>query len=189
MGKIGVFDSGVGGFTVMKEIAGILPDADFLYYMDDKNCPYGSKSKKRITRLTEDACRFFKENGCDIAVIACNTATAVCIDALRDKFDLPIVGTEPALKRSKGYTVLLATPAALKEHRVKRLFLYGHEVVTPDCSGLASAVQENCGKLETALPVLDGIMKKVHRVPDSIVLGCTHYVYFSDYLKNKYPYT
>lgn len=96
--KIGLFDSGIGGLTVLANLIRIMPDEEYIYYADSDNCPYGIKTKEEIYALSKKAVVFLKEKGCDLICIACNTATSVAAAGLRDEFDFPIVGVEPAVK-------------------------------------------------------------------------------------------
>jgi len=88
---IGVFDSGVGGLTVWKELSSLLPNESFLYYADSANCPYGAKSKEEIIALSKSIVEFFLSKNVKLIVVACNTATAAAIDFLRDNYDIPFV--------------------------------------------------------------------------------------------------
>ena len=97
--KIGVFDSGIGGITVLKEIIKILPNEDYLYYCDSKNNPYGEKSDIELLEITNNIVNFFIKKDVKIIVVACNTATTRCIKTLRKMYpDILFVGTEPAIK-------------------------------------------------------------------------------------------
>ena len=180
--KIGIFDSGIGGVTVLKELLEFLPGEQYIYYSDSKNNPYGSKSHAEIQKLSLDATNFLLEKGCEIIVIACNTASAEAADFLRAKFpDLPIFAIQPAIKQvhdssnSEDYTLAMATTATLgsskfqeltKKYPVKNLIIL-------DCNGLAELVEagdENGVKefLEAKIGPYKGRAKNV-------VLGCTHY--------------
>lgn len=95
---IGIFDSGIGGVTVFREILKVLPHYSYLYYSDSKNNPYGDKSQEDLFQITENVVDYLVSHGCQIIVIACNTASAICKDYLRSKFDVPILAIEPAYK-------------------------------------------------------------------------------------------
>ena len=124
--KIGIFDSGKGGTTIYEAIKKILPDEEYLYVADSKNCPYGEKTEEElriiVTRIVDD----LKKWGAKIVVIACNTVTTRCIDYLRNKYpDIVFVGAEPAIKqavKSDAKNILImATPGTIKSERVKSL--------------------------------------------------------------------
>lgn len=96
---IGVFDSGLGGLTVWREVRRALPAESLVYLGDGKNCPYGSRPREEVRRLADEAVAFLVAQGCKLVVVACNTATAAAIDFLREKYaPMPIVGMEPAVK-------------------------------------------------------------------------------------------
>ena len=181
---IGVFDSGVGGLSVLKELRKAIPDARYIYYSDNANCPYGDKSPEFVT---ERACAISEElisRGASLIVVACNTATAAAISTLRERFDIPFVGMEPAVKPAalgtkSGVIGVLATAGTLKgslyldtkqkyTSNVKIVEGVGHGFVELVESGdlSSSRADEIC---RTALqPLLD-------EGADRIVLGCTHY--------------
>jgi len=96
---IGVFDSGIGGVTVLKEILKLLPNYQYVYYSDSINNPYGDKSKDELLVITKDIVQLLIDKGCKVIVIACNTASAICKDFLRENFDIPIIAIEPAVKQ------------------------------------------------------------------------------------------
>ena len=94
---IGIFDSGIGGVTVLQEILKELPNYTYLYYSDSKNNPYGDKQEEELIKITENIVAYLISMGCEVIVIACNTASAVCKDYLRNKFSVPIIAIEPSL--------------------------------------------------------------------------------------------
>ncbi len=111
---IGFFDSGVGGISVLKEAFKLLPKEDFLYYGDSKNAPYGTKKVEEVKALTFNATDFLMNKGIKALVVACNTATSVTINDLRENYDIPIIGIEPALKpavelKKGGKIIIMAT--------------------------------------------------------------------------------
>ena len=118
--RVGVFDSGLGGLSVLVKALDILPDEKFLYYADTDHVPYGDKTKEQIIKYVDEAASYMIDAGCKALVIACNTATSVGVDFLRDKYDfIPIIGIEPAVKPavlnySGGKRVLVvATPVTI----------------------------------------------------------------------------
>ena len=119
---IGVFDSGVGGISVLKTMRRILPNERFIYYGDNLNAPYGTRPEAEIRSLTFDSVRVLMDRGVKALVIACNTATSAAVESLRASLELPIIGMEPALKPAalshEGGTILvMATPATLRQKK------------------------------------------------------------------------
>lgn len=191
--KIGVFDSGVGGVSILKEIIKISPNNSFYYLSDSKNNPYGDKSKKEIKKIVYNNVKYLIDKKCEIIVLACNTATAVAIDSLRKDFEnIIFVGTEPAIKMvfdegTDEDTLLLATKLTLKTERVKQLvkkYNVGN-VQTFACVGLADLIEK--AEKNKIIPYFEKYLSAYKDVK-RIVLGCTHYVLvkneFSRYFKN-----
>lgn len=181
--KIGIFDSGIGGTTTLKEIMKLLPKEDYIYYADSINNPYGNKSDEELFNITSNIVDYLIKNDVKLIVIACNTATTRCISKLRSIYpNMIFVGTEPAIKVAcdNGYknTLVLATPGTISSKRTKEL-IDNNKKETENfylvsCEGLANAIENNkTNKVDKLLeyyltPYLD---KNI----DSIVLGCTHY--------------
>lgn len=182
---IGVFDSGMGGVSVLRKLSRIMPGEDFIYFGDSANAPYGTKTKEEIKNLTEKAFDYLRKRGCKAAVIACNTATSAAAKYLREKHpDYPIIGLEPALKPaalSMDYPTVLtmATPLTLKEEKFNLLMkqyedkaefikLPAPELVRFIESGELDSPEE-IAYLEEILAPYTG--NKV----DAVVLGCTHF--------------
>ena len=101
---IGIFDSGIGGISILEKLKQLLPNENFIYLADNRNCPYGSKSKKEILSLSDKNCEKLIEFNCKIIIIACNTSTTNSIQKLREMISLPIIGIEPGLKPAINYT-------------------------------------------------------------------------------------
>ena len=182
MSKIGVFDSGLGGLSVLKEMMKVLPNEDFLFYEDSLNNPYGVKDEDELLEITSKIVDYLLDNDCKIIVIACNTATTCCMKALREKYPNTIfVGTVPAIKvaydNNYKNTIILSTPYTTKSKRVEELlsdYTREDQIIT-NISG------ENLANL-IELDKHDEIMELLHRLlddykdkADSLVLGCTHY--------------
>ncbi|MEA3459151.1 MAG: glutamate racemase [Chloroflexota bacterium] len=181
---IGVFDSGVGGLSVMKEIAKLLPCEDIIYFADSIHCPYGARSREEIQRLSHSIVRFLLDQGAKLIVVACNTASAVALSHLRATFSVPIVGMEPAVKPAalatrSGKVGVIATQVTFQGELFARLierFAADVDVYTQVCPGLVERVETgllNDPKTEELLrtylrPMLEAGI-------DSLVLGCTHY--------------
>lgn len=182
--KIGVFDSGKGGTTVLEAIRHRLPDEEYIYVADAKNCPYGEKSDEELFKIVDDIVSNLLEQGAKIIVIACNTATTRCIAHLREKFpDTPFIGTEPAVKLATklgGKKILvLATPGTASSERLLQIIEQNMTDQTIDivsCPGLADAIENDQD--------VDGLLAKLLETApkdyDTVVLGCTHYSLIKD---------
>ena len=173
---IGVFDSGIGGVTVMRELIKILPNEDYIYYSDTVNNPYGDKTNEEIISISDDIVNKLINMGCKIIVIACNTASAISKDYLRNKYNIPIIAIEPAYKSvpDNEKTLVMATKATINSDKFKKLFntYDNHNTILLSCSGLADLIEEgNRNKIITYLKNKIGEYKDVKNV----VLGCTHY--------------
>lgn len=181
---IGVFDSGVGGISVLRHIRALLPHEDLLYFADSRYAPYGNKSQEFIRERSFYLADFLIEKGAKALVVACNTATAAAINALRERYSIPIIGMEPAVKPAAAATKtgvigVLATVGTLKSAQFAALlenYGQGVKVVTEGCPGLVECIER--GELESpeARKLLEGYLKPLLNADaDTIVLGCTHY--------------
>ncbi len=186
--RIGVFDSGIGGLTVLKECAALLPQATFYYLGDNFRAPYGSRGEEEILRFTSEAMDEFAALGVDAAVLACNTATAVCADALRVRYGFPIVGIEPAVKlaaRSYQRVMVLATPRTIESARLHRL-----TAGCPDCAFVLHALPDLARLIERAVlygePFDLGAQLPERKSAEAVVLGCTHYIFYSERISAYY---
>lgn len=181
---IGVFDSGVGGLSVLREIRLLLPRERLIYFADSGHCPYGGKShaeiQARCSRITES----FLAEGAKLIVVACNTATIAAVESLRATYPLPFVGMEPAVKPAvaatrSGVVGVLATGAALagdKFHRLLQSHSRDVRVITQPCPGLVEHVEQ--GDIDS--PALEALLRSyveplIAAGADVLVLGCTHY--------------
>ncbi len=184
--KIGIFDSGIGGTTTLKAIQAILPDAEYNYIADSKNCPYGEKTDKELRLIVTANVETLKKWGAKIIVIACNTATTRCITYLRRQFpELHFVGTEPAIKLATKTNVknilVMATPGTIESERLQALLQKNQKpnqkIRLLPCPGLADTIEQNypSGNLTPINSYLDGLFHGLITPPDAIVLGCTHY--------------
>ena len=189
---IGVFDSGLGGLSVWKEIVRALPNESIIYYGDGANCPYGTKSREELIRLSEEIVRFFIDKGVKLIVVACNTATAGAISYLRAHYDVPFVGMEPAVKPAarhskSGIIAVLATAATL----LGRLFQETSERFSGEVTILSSigegfvelieSGREDSPEAEEA--VRNTVEPLLRQGADHLVLGCTHYPFLAGALK------
>jgi glutamate racemase len=189
---IGVFDSGIGGLTVLKELASRLPNEDFIYYADSKNAPYGPKSVEEIIKLSDEIIRFLLKNNCKLIIIACNTATAAAVVEMRTRFQIPIIGLEPAIKPAclntkTGNIGVLATEGTFRgNHFLKTSEKYIDYVVLhlQVAKGLVELAEKGIFVGQEAEDLV-----KQYTDPfstsniDYLVLGCTHYPYFYNLIK------
>ena len=181
--KIGVMDSGLGGLSVLNELTNLIPTAEYIYYGDLKNSPYGNKSPQVIFKFVEEICNFFMGQDVSAIVVACNTATSVAISELRKKFPIQIFGMEPAIKPAllenpNEKIALLATPLTLKEEKylnLEKSLDAVNRIIPIACDGLATLIDKaDFTAIEEYLkPIIEDINKESIR---TIVLGCTHYV-------------
>lgn len=181
---IGIFDSGLGGLTVWKEIKSILPNESIVYLADSYNCPYGSKSDKEIINLSIKNVEFLLDKQCKIIVVACNTATAAAIDSLRKNYEVPFIGMEPAVKpaalNSKtGHIGILATQGTFNGRLFKetrRKYANNIEMNIQIGKGLVELVENLKGDTnEAELLLRQYLNPMINDNVDQIVLGCTHY--------------
>lgn len=190
--KIGVFDSGKGGTTILSAIKEVLPEVEYFYIGDNENCPYGEKSDEELMKIVTRHVETLKNWGAEIIVIACNTATTKCIEKLREKYpELNFIGTEPAIKLAAETgarkILVLATPGTVKAERTLQLL---HENQRPEqridllaCAGLADAI-ETGGKVGERL---DELAEEAGTDYKIVVLGCTHYSLVRQAIQKRWP--
>ncbi|PKP44684.1 MAG: glutamate racemase [Bacteroidetes bacterium HGW-Bacteroidetes-13] len=193
---IGIFDSGVGGTTVWKEISKQLPNEQVIYLADSKNAPYGEQKPEEIIRLSCKNTEFLIEKGCKIIVVACNTATTAAIATLRQKYDIPFIGIEPAIKPAASLTDtnrvgILATKGTLSSalfHRTADLHAKNIEIVEQRGDGLVELIEAGETNSEKTFALLKKyINPMIEKNIDCLVLGCTHYPYLIPQLKKILP--
>ncbi|MGZ8982745.1 MAG: glutamate racemase [Methylotenera sp.] len=181
---IAVFDSGVGGISVLQHIHALLPHEQLLYVADSKYAPYGNKTPAEIQARCFEIADFLIKQGAKVLVVACNTATAAAIDAMRERYTLPIVGMEPAVKPAaeasrNGVIGVLATTGTLKSAQFAALLeSYGRnvKVVTQACVGLVECIERGELSSDSTLALLKQYCQPLlDEGADTIVLGCTHY--------------
>lgn len=182
---IGVFDSGLGGISVLRELVAFLPNENYLYLGDSKHAPYGTKSLQEVQELTCNNIEYLIGKGAKAIVVACNTATSAAIQKLREHHkDMPIIGIEPALKpavlqKEHPNVLVMATPMTLREekfHALMKRYENQAEIISLPCPGLVEFVER--GELEGE--ALEAYFKELFapfadKKIDSAVLGCTHY--------------
>jgi len=182
---IGVFDSGVGGISVLRAIREQLPEEPVIYFGDQRHVPYGSRSMEQIQKFSEAITRFLLGQGAKIVVVACNTASAAALNSLREKFpEVPFVGMEPALKPAAEYTQtgrvgVLATPATFQGTlyaSVVERFASGVELMQNTCPGLVQQIEQgNLDGKATRRILEEALLPMLENNIDTVVLGCTHY--------------
>ena len=189
---IAVFDSGVGGISVLKHIHALLPNEQLLYVADSKYAPYGNKTAAEIQARCFEIAEFLIAKEAKALVVACNTATAAAIDSLREKYSVPIIGMEPAVKPAaeasrNGIIGVLATTGTLKSAQFAGLLeSYGRnvKVVTQACVGLVECIERGeLDALATKALIQQYTSPLLAEGADTIVLGCTHYPFVKDVIR------
>lgn len=195
---IGIFDSGVGGTSIWREIHKLLPHENTIYLADSKNAPYGPKGKDKIIELCVKNTELLLEKGCKLIVVACNTATTNAIRYLRDTYKIPFIGIEPAIKpaalQTKSNTIgILATKGTLSSelfHKTSDLYANGVKIIEQVGEGIVPLIENgeiNSSKMETLLQLYTKPMIAANI--DYLVLGCSHYPYLIPQLKALLPST
>ncbi len=198
--KIGVFDSGFGGLTVLQELRKVLPGADYLYFGDTAHLPYGAKSVRTVAKYAIASARFLEEHGIAMLVIACNTATALALDEIREAVSVPVVGVvEPGSQRAARISktkkaAVLATEATVSSHAYqKALQQLGLEAVEKACPLFVPLVEEGWVEHPVTEQVahiyVDQIFRSdaAARDTDVLLLGCTHYPLLRPLLRRIVP--
>ncbi len=186
--KIGVFDSGVGGLSVVHAIEKALPDIEVVYAEDSKNIPYGTKTPDQLLDLVVPILNSLVKQGCQIIVVACNTVTTTLIEDLRRVIGVPLIGMEPMVKPAaqiseSGVIAVCATPTTLSSKRyawLKANFAAGIKVIEPDCSKWASMIESQLVDREV---IISQVKSACEQGADVIVLGCTHYHWIEELIK------
>lgn len=186
---IGVFDSGLGGISVVRDIGRLLPNENIIYIGDNLNNPYGTKSKDEILKITLDVVDRLISMNVKAVLIACNTATSAAVRILREKYDIPIIGMEPAIKpavmENKGGTIgVLATVSTLKEKKFQNnmeKFKDISNIYKIPTQELVELVENNIFSGDQINRVLDKHFYEYRDIRfDAIVLGCTHFIFLKD---------
>lgn len=186
MKPIAVFDSGVGGISVLGELVKILPNENFIYYGDSQNAPYGTKTLEEVRKLTcEHARRLLFEENCKGLVVACNTATSAAVRKLREIYpEVPIVGIEPAVKpavlcRVHPKVLVMATPMTVSQEKFRALMARYEdqgEIIPLPCPGLMNFVERGDLEGDDLRKYLTELLFEYRdNKVDAVVLGCTHY--------------
>ena len=194
---IGIFDSGIGGISILEKLKQLLPNENFIYLADNQNCPYGSKSKKEIISLSKKNCEKLIELNCKIIIIACNTSTTNSIKKLREIIAIPIIGIEPGLKPAIHYTKtknigILATEKTLgsklffetlNQNRIEDIHI--HEQIGYE---LVNLIEEGSHSKQNLYKILEKyLVPMINKKIDCLLLGCTHYNHIKDIIEEIIP--
>jgi glutamate racemase len=196
--KIGIYDSGIGGLSVLHHARKVMPDAQFLYYADEKHVPYGEKTREEIKGYVEETLNFLIEKGADAVVIACNTATSVAEKEFRNTFPIPIVGMEPAVKKAVKQQkntdkriMVTATPITIYGKKLENLIqkVDADHIVDKIPLPMLVRFAERC---YFDSPEIDEYLREELKKFDltqygSVVLGCTHFNYFKEHFQAVFP--
>ena len=193
---IGIFDSGVGGTSIWKEIHVLLPNEHTIYLADSANAPYGPKGQDKIIELSIKNTELLLEKGCKLIVVACNTATTNAIDYLRKNYDIPFIGIEPAIKpaalKSEHKSVgILATKGTLSSalfSKTSSLYTSDTNVIEQDGDGIVQLIESgklNSDEMNSLLKLY--LQPMIDANIDYLVLGCTHYPYLIPQLLDLLP--
>lgn len=192
--KVGVFDSGMGGLTVLKEALDQLPQLDYVYYADSNYAPYGTQSKEEVLEHCHRVVQFLLEQKVDVIVVACNTATSIAIESLRKTYFIPIIGIEPAVKpaieqakKVKGRVLVTATPLTIKNPKLKQLIQTHHGEPWCDLLALPKLV-EWAETMDFSEEEVEAYLEEELRpfnptAYTHVVLGCTHFPLFKSSFK------
>lgn len=190
---IGVFDSGLGGISVLRELIALMPQENYIFYGDSKNAPYGTKTLEEVQALTCADAEHLVEQGVKALVVACNTATSAAISILRKKYaDMPVIGIEPALKpavlaKEKPRVIVMATPMTLREEKFRQLmerYQAQADILPLPCPELVEFVERG----EVTGVRLEQFLRDIfagysENPADCVVLGCTHYPFVREMIK------
>lgn len=182
---VGVFDSGLGGLTVVKALAEQIPNLSFVYFGDTARFPYGTKTAETVSRYAIENTIFLLEHGAKVIIVACNTATSVALDRLKGMFSVPIFGViEPAAKRAaevstSGRIGVIATMRTIKSKSYEKAIL-AHapqvQVFSQACPLLVSLIEDGCPDEEASRLIIRAYLTPLKRKKiDTLLLGCTHY--------------
>lgn len=196
MGNVGIFDSGIGGITLLHQALVMLPNETYIFYADTDNAPYGTKSREQVIALVDGVMRFMTEHDCKAVVIACNTATAAAAEVMRQRYPIPIIGIEPAVKpavrESCGKRVIVAaTPLTVREEKLKHLVERVDDEHLVDLLALPKLV-EFAERGEFSSDAVEAYLRNALSAYEleqygELVLGCTHFNYFKDTFQKILP--
>ena len=194
--KIAFFDSGIGGLSVLHHAMKILPHEDFVFFADEDNVPYGTKSPEEVLRFVDAAFEFLTAQNVGAIVVACNTATSVAVRKMREKYPLPIIGMEPALKLALDTfparkVLVTATAITITGEKIRRLIERLHAENFTQLRALSRLVEFAERQEFTSAAVENYLRGELANYDwenfSSLVLGCTHFNYFKDTLRKILP--
>ncbi len=181
---IGVFDSGAGGLSVLRQIHALLPQESLLYAADTAHIPYGDKTSTFVRERVNVVAQSLVGLGAKALVVACNTATAAAVESLRQRFVMPVIGMEPGVKPAmecsgSGIVGILATEGMVRSNRMAELverFAHGRKVIIQPCPGLVEQVERHALRSPETVRLLKNFLAPIlDSGADTLVLGCTHY--------------
>ena len=194
--KTAFFDSGIGGLSVLHHALKILPNEDFIFFADEDNVPYGTKTVEQVLNYVDDAFKFLVVQKVDAIVVACNTATSVAVRAMREKYSLPVIGMEPAVKVALDLfpakkVLVTATEITVRGEKIKNLISKLHAENFVELRPLSKLV-EFAERQEFVSADVENYLRENFSAYDfknfsSVVLGCTHFNYFKDTMKKILP--
>lgn len=194
--NIGIFDSGVGGITILKEVLKFLPKENVIYFADSINAPYGDKDQKEIERLCFRIGNFLLENNCKAILIACNTATAAALVSLQKTLEIPVIGViEPGARAAlaastRGMISVMATPFTVKSEAYRKTLkkISDHTQVTQiPCASLSLMIEKGWEDSREGTEMLKNFIKEIPSASDTVILGCTHYSIIKDEIQKLLP--
>lgn len=196
--RVGIFDSGIGGLSVLYQALREIPEAEFIYYADERHVPYGEKTEKQIKGYIDEIIKFMLGKQVDAIVIACNTATSVATKEYRSRFPVPIIGMEPAVKQAvelyghlPGRILVAATPVTIAGDKLHHLIEQVDREDKVDLVALPGLVRfAEKGDFDTE-KITEYLREELKTYPvnqyKAFVLGCTHFNYFKAYYKRIFP--
>ncbi len=189
--RIGVFDSGVGGLTVLRAIRDSFPNVDLVYLGDTARVPYGTRSPETVVRYSVECADFLAEKGIDLLVVACNTASSYAMDVLKERLRIPVLGVvEPgvkeAVKLTKGKVGVIGTQATIRSGTYQRLLeSFGLEVFAKACPLFVPLVEEGLTEGDVVERVVEMYLSELKEAGvDTLILGCTHYPLLKGAIRN-----
>lgn len=198
--KVGIFDSGMGGLSVLHRAIQMMPGMDYIYYADRKNVPYGEKTETQVRDFVDEIIRFLIEMQVDVVVIACNTATSVATKEYRSEFSVPIIGMEPAVKKAvedlkdvPGRVLVAATPITIAGNKLLQLVERVDDEKAVDLIAWPQLVRFAEAEEFESEAVVESLKVSLSDYPvdeyKAVVMGCTHFNYFKENYKKIFPLT
>lgn len=181
-----VIDSGNGGKFTLKQLRLVLPNEKFIYLEDDKNCPYGKKSKQKLNKISQNLVKnMLKAYPIKMIILACNTLSSCCYKNIKSKYNLPILAVTPFVKDFKKPTLILCTYSTKKYNKTLKSYAENNNVNILAFKDLAKKIDENIENLSVLQPYLDKNLKKYAKMHiRRVVLGCTHYNLIKNQIEN-----